>query len=171
MMPKDSEIMLQGDSLDASCNALSSLDTHTVWFKVQHSLPGFHPIAHILLHLCFIVLLFQWPENKWKSPFDSQSKALCTHDPIFRVEKTDNKWTHRAEFVQIWTILYVFSSLNYSIGLHRPFLTCKEPWLEGPWPPQWEWRFTLSVMSVYIDFWNLYFILSLLDVKIKIKHL
>ncbi|KAK3527376.1 hypothetical protein QTP86_021921 [Hemibagrus guttatus] len=33
VIPKDSEIMLKGESLTATCNALSSLETSTVWFK------------------------------------------------------------------------------------------------------------------------------------------
>ncbi|KAG1957420.1 cell surface glycoprotein MUC18 isoform X1 [Pimephales promelas] len=33
VMPKDSEVMLKGESLTATCNALSSLETATVWFK------------------------------------------------------------------------------------------------------------------------------------------
>nr|XP_055056526.1 cell surface glycoprotein MUC18 [Misgurnus anguillicaudatus] len=33
VVPKDSEIMLRGESLTATCNALSSLETSTVWFK------------------------------------------------------------------------------------------------------------------------------------------
>ncbi|TSP36115.1 Cell surface glycoprotein MUC18 [Bagarius yarrelli] len=33
VVPKDSEIMLKGESLTATCNALSSLETSTVWFK------------------------------------------------------------------------------------------------------------------------------------------
>ncbi|XP_067293900.1 cell surface glycoprotein MUC18 isoform X1 [Pseudorasbora parva] len=33
VMPKDSEVMLKGESLTATCNALSSLETTTVWFK------------------------------------------------------------------------------------------------------------------------------------------
>uniref|UniRef100_A0A671QF12 Melanoma cell adhesion molecule a n=1 Tax=Sinocyclocheilus anshuiensis TaxID=1608454 RepID=A0A671QF12_9TELE len=34
VVPKDSEVMLKGESLTATCNALSSLETSTVWFKV-----------------------------------------------------------------------------------------------------------------------------------------
>uniref|UniRef100_A0A8C7QAN2 Melanoma cell adhesion molecule a n=2 Tax=Oncorhynchus mykiss TaxID=8022 RepID=A0A8C7QAN2_ONCMY len=33
VVPKDSEIMFKGESLTATCNALSSLQTFTVWFK------------------------------------------------------------------------------------------------------------------------------------------
>uniref|UniRef100_A0A4W5NRI0 Melanoma cell adhesion molecule a n=1 Tax=Hucho hucho TaxID=62062 RepID=A0A4W5NRI0_9TELE len=33
VVPKDSEILLKGESLTATCNALSSLETATVWFK------------------------------------------------------------------------------------------------------------------------------------------
>ncbi|KAI5608367.1 cell surface glycoprotein MUC18, partial [Silurus asotus] len=33
VVPKDSEIMLKGESLTATCNALSSLETATIWFK------------------------------------------------------------------------------------------------------------------------------------------
>ncbi|XP_024249654.1 cell surface glycoprotein MUC18 isoform X1 [Oncorhynchus tshawytscha] len=33
VVPKDSEIMFKGESLTATCNALSSLETFTVWFK------------------------------------------------------------------------------------------------------------------------------------------
>ncbi|XP_027034569.2 cell surface glycoprotein MUC18 isoform X2 [Tachysurus fulvidraco] len=33
VIPKDSEIMLKGERLTATCNALSSLETSTVWFK------------------------------------------------------------------------------------------------------------------------------------------
>ncbi|KTF95957.1 hypothetical protein cypCar_00039044, partial [Cyprinus carpio] len=33
VVPKDSEVMLKGESLTATCNALSSLETSTVWFK------------------------------------------------------------------------------------------------------------------------------------------
>ncbi|TNN51774.1 Basal cell adhesion molecule [Liparis tanakae] len=33
VVPKDSELMLKGEDLTASCNALSSLKTATVWFK------------------------------------------------------------------------------------------------------------------------------------------
>ncbi|KAL0994472.1 hypothetical protein UPYG_G00122680 [Umbra pygmaea] len=33
VVPKDSEIMLKGESMTATCNALSSLETATVWFK------------------------------------------------------------------------------------------------------------------------------------------
>ncbi|XP_050964769.1 cell surface glycoprotein MUC18 isoform X3 [Labeo rohita] len=33
VMPKDSEVMLKGEDLTATCNALSSLETTTVWFK------------------------------------------------------------------------------------------------------------------------------------------
>ncbi|XP_026777432.1 cell surface glycoprotein MUC18 isoform X2 [Pangasianodon hypophthalmus] len=33
VVPKDSEIMLKGESLTATCNALSSLETSTVWLK------------------------------------------------------------------------------------------------------------------------------------------
>ncbi|XP_073697358.1 cell surface glycoprotein MUC18 isoform X3 [Garra rufa] len=33
VVPKDSEVMLKGESLTATCNALSSLETTTVWFK------------------------------------------------------------------------------------------------------------------------------------------
>ncbi|KAM6970045.1 cell surface glycoprotein MUC18 [Aplochiton taeniatus] len=33
VVPKDSEIMFKGESLTATCNALSSLETTTVWFK------------------------------------------------------------------------------------------------------------------------------------------
>ncbi|CAJ1063337.1 cell surface glycoprotein MUC18 [Xyrichtys novacula] len=33
VVPKDSEVMLKGEDLTASCNALSSLPTHTVWYK------------------------------------------------------------------------------------------------------------------------------------------
>ncbi|XP_056602955.1 cell surface glycoprotein MUC18 isoform X1 [Triplophysa dalaica] len=33
VVPKESEVMLKGESLTASCNALSSLETSTVWFK------------------------------------------------------------------------------------------------------------------------------------------
>uniref|UniRef100_A0A8B9HG73 Melanoma cell adhesion molecule a n=1 Tax=Astyanax mexicanus TaxID=7994 RepID=A0A8B9HG73_ASTMX len=35
VVPRDSEVMLKGENLSASCNALSSLETNTVWFKVQ----------------------------------------------------------------------------------------------------------------------------------------
>ncbi len=35
VVPKDSEVMLKGESLTATCNALSSLETSTVWFKVR----------------------------------------------------------------------------------------------------------------------------------------
>lgn len=34
VVPKDSEVMSKGESLTATCNALSSLNTSTVWFKV-----------------------------------------------------------------------------------------------------------------------------------------
>ncbi|XP_067334639.1 cell surface glycoprotein MUC18-like [Channa argus] len=33
VVPKDSEVMLKGEDLTATCNALSSLKTHTVWYK------------------------------------------------------------------------------------------------------------------------------------------
>ncbi|XP_031427393.1 cell surface glycoprotein MUC18 isoform X2 [Clupea harengus] len=33
VVPKDSEVMSKGESLTATCNALSSLNTSTVWFK------------------------------------------------------------------------------------------------------------------------------------------
>ncbi|XP_010869184.2 cell surface glycoprotein MUC18 isoform X2 [Esox lucius] len=33
VVPKDSEVMFKGESLTATCNALSSLETATVWFK------------------------------------------------------------------------------------------------------------------------------------------
>uniref|UniRef100_A0A3B1J7N2 Cell surface glycoprotein MUC18-like n=1 Tax=Astyanax mexicanus TaxID=7994 RepID=A0A3B1J7N2_ASTMX len=33
VVPRDSEVMLKGENLSASCNALSSLETNTVWFK------------------------------------------------------------------------------------------------------------------------------------------
>ncbi|XP_060912414.1 cell surface glycoprotein MUC18 isoform X1 [Labrus mixtus] len=33
VVPKDSEVMLKGEDLTASCNALSSLKTQTVWYK------------------------------------------------------------------------------------------------------------------------------------------
>ncbi|XP_069001913.1 cell surface glycoprotein MUC18 [Embiotoca jacksoni] len=33
VVPKDSEVMLKGEDLTATCNALSSLKTSTVWFK------------------------------------------------------------------------------------------------------------------------------------------
>ncbi|XP_062844705.1 cell surface glycoprotein MUC18 isoform X2 [Trichomycterus rosablanca] len=33
VVPKDSEVMLRGESLTATCNALSSLETNTVWLK------------------------------------------------------------------------------------------------------------------------------------------
>lgn len=32
--PKDSAVVARGDQLKATCNALSSLPTHTAWFKV-----------------------------------------------------------------------------------------------------------------------------------------
>ncbi len=35
VVPKDSEVMLKGEDLTATCNALSSLKTSTVWYKVQ----------------------------------------------------------------------------------------------------------------------------------------
>jgi hypothetical protein len=38
VVPKDSEIMFKGESLTATCNALSSLETFTVWFKVHCTL-------------------------------------------------------------------------------------------------------------------------------------
>ncbi|TKS83225.1 MUC18 Gicerin Melanoma cell adhesion molecule Melanoma-associated antigen [Collichthys lucidus] len=34
VVPKDSEVMLKGEELTATCNALSSLKTSTVWYKV-----------------------------------------------------------------------------------------------------------------------------------------
>nr|XP_023822815.1 cell surface glycoprotein MUC18 [Salvelinus alpinus] len=33
LIPKDTHVMAQGEELRATCNALSSLPTHTVWFK------------------------------------------------------------------------------------------------------------------------------------------
>ncbi|XP_041657820.1 cell surface glycoprotein MUC18 [Cheilinus undulatus] len=33
VVPKESEVMLKGEDLTATCNALSSLKTHTVWYK------------------------------------------------------------------------------------------------------------------------------------------
>ncbi|XP_067347956.1 cell surface glycoprotein MUC18-like isoform X1 [Channa argus] len=33
VVPKDSEVMLKGEDLTATCNALSSLKAHTVWYK------------------------------------------------------------------------------------------------------------------------------------------
>ncbi|KAM6959261.1 melanoma cell adhesion molecule b [Aplochiton taeniatus] len=33
LIPEDDHVMLQGDELKATCNALSSLQTHTLWFK------------------------------------------------------------------------------------------------------------------------------------------
>lgn len=35
VVPKDSEVMLRGEDLTATCNALSSLKTSTVWYKVR----------------------------------------------------------------------------------------------------------------------------------------
>lgn len=35
VVPKDSEVMLKGEDLTATCNALSSLKTSTVWYKVH----------------------------------------------------------------------------------------------------------------------------------------
>ncbi|XP_074527991.1 cell surface glycoprotein MUC18 isoform X1 [Halichoeres trimaculatus] len=36
VVPKESEVMLKGEDLTATCNALSSLKTHTVWYKNGH---------------------------------------------------------------------------------------------------------------------------------------
>lgn len=41
VVPKDSEFMLRGEDLTATCNALSSLKTSTVWYKVSSA--PFHP--------------------------------------------------------------------------------------------------------------------------------
>lgn len=35
VVPKESELMFKGEDLTASCNALSSLKTSTVWYKVR----------------------------------------------------------------------------------------------------------------------------------------
>lgn len=35
VVPKESEFMLKGEDLTATCNALSSLKTSTVWYKVS----------------------------------------------------------------------------------------------------------------------------------------
>ena len=35
VVPKESEVMLKGEDLTATCNALSSLKTSTVWYKVH----------------------------------------------------------------------------------------------------------------------------------------
>lgn len=40
VVPKDSELMLRGEDLTATCNALSSLKTSTVWYKVDTLCPG-----------------------------------------------------------------------------------------------------------------------------------
>ncbi|XP_046876636.1 cell surface glycoprotein MUC18-like isoform X1 [Hypomesus transpacificus] len=45
VVPKDSEIMYKGESLTATCNALSSLETSTVWLKNGHQVG----LGHILL--------------------------------------------------------------------------------------------------------------------------
>lgn len=45
VVPKDSEMMLRGEELTATCNALSSLPTSTVWYKV-----------YIKLKACWLLL-------------------------------------------------------------------------------------------------------------------
>lgn len=61
VMPKDSEVMLKGESLIATCNALSSLETSTVWFKVTLQCDSriiqqsrhVHLVFHILFRASF----------------------------------------------------------------------------------------------------------------------
>lgn len=53
VMPKDSEVMLKGESLTATCNALSSLETTTVWFKVTLQCGHIHLVFHILFRAYF----------------------------------------------------------------------------------------------------------------------
>lgn len=48
VVPKDSEVMLKGESLTATCNALSSLETSTVWFKVTLQSRHIDLVFHIL---------------------------------------------------------------------------------------------------------------------------
>lgn len=44
--PEDSNVVAQGGELKATCNALSSLQTHAVWFKVTHV----HTAQHSHMH-------------------------------------------------------------------------------------------------------------------------
>jgi len=53
VMPKDSEVMLKGESLTATCNALSSLETATVWFKVHCSVIQQSGHIHLVFHILF----------------------------------------------------------------------------------------------------------------------
>lgn len=56
VVPKDSELMLRGEDLTATCNALSSLKTSTVWYKVHTLGPGAQSlrswICSATRHLC-----------------------------------------------------------------------------------------------------------------------
>ncbi|XP_062392138.1 cell surface glycoprotein MUC18 isoform X2 [Sardina pilchardus] len=44
VVPKDSEVMSKGESLTATCNALSSLNTSTVWFKNDREIGRGHKL-------------------------------------------------------------------------------------------------------------------------------
>ncbi|RVE64293.1 hypothetical protein OJAV_G00144110 [Oryzias javanicus] len=44
VVPKDSEMMIRGDKLTATCNALSSLQTITVWYKGQNKVGQGHSL-------------------------------------------------------------------------------------------------------------------------------
>lgn len=45
VMPKDTILVTQGEELKATCNALSSLQTDTTWFKVTYV----HTVQHIYI--------------------------------------------------------------------------------------------------------------------------
>lgn len=73
VVPKDSELMLKGEDLTATCNALSSLKTSTVWYKVHTLYPGVESLRSWICsatgHLC--------GSGQSVTPLQHQWSVLC----------------------------------------------------------------------------------------------
>lgn len=58
LIPKDTHVIAQGEELMATCNAQSSLPTHTVWFKVNYSSPLSQTLYSYTVILDYVTVYF-----------------------------------------------------------------------------------------------------------------
>lgn len=90
VVPKDSELMLRGEDLTATCNALSSLKTSTVWYKVHTRYPGAQSESRRLASGRGSAELRLWPQRGQTSVCDINGVCLGDDACIF-VCRTDSR--------------------------------------------------------------------------------